>query len=128
MRSIFVLLALVCLAGTSVQPADLRGQVRSDAAGREGAPTQLPPPPPPGSRQPVQPVQPQPPLAVPQQGQLKIISGDDLGFRVDRYRANGNDTEKGTPLGTLMVRIDGKWVEAGLITQTWMQFINSACR
>jgi hypothetical protein len=73
-------------------------------------------------------VLPQPPQVVPQQRQPTIISGDDLGFRVDRYRANGNEIQKGTPLGTLMVRIDGKWVEAGLITQTWMQFINSACR
>ena len=34
-----------------------------------------------------------------------IISGSDLGFRVDK--SNGN-----TPVGTLVVRINGQWVEA----------------
>lgn len=34
-----------------------------------------------------------------------ILSGADLGFRVDRMRADG-------PVGTFMVRINGKWVEA----------------
>jgi len=34
-----------------------------------------------------------------------IISGSDLGFRVDKN--NGS-----TPVGTLVVRINGQWVEA----------------
>lgn len=33
-----------------------------------------------------------------------VISGPDLGFRVDRYKGN-------TPLGRFVVRIDGHWVE-----------------
>ena len=34
-----------------------------------------------------------------------IISGSDLGFRVDQHRGN-------TPVGTLVVRVNGQWVEA----------------
>ena len=34
-----------------------------------------------------------------------IITGEDLGFRVESRR-------DGVPTGTLVVRIDGKWVEA----------------
>jgi hypothetical protein len=34
-----------------------------------------------------------------------VIAGNDLGFRVDRY--NGS-----TPVGTLVVRVNGQWVEA----------------
>jgi hypothetical protein len=37
----------------------------------------------------------------------RIISGPDLGFRVE-----GKDM-KGRPVGTLVVRIDGEWLEAG---------------
>ena len=33
-----------------------------------------------------------------------VLAGNDVGFRVDRY--NGN-----TPVGTLVVRMDGQWVE-----------------
>ena len=36
----------------------------------------------------------------------RILSGTDIGFRVD-----GTDVRTGNPTGTLMVRIDGKWVE-----------------
>jgi hypothetical protein len=36
----------------------------------------------------------------------KVISGADIGFRVER-------TERGTPVGRLVVRINGQWVEAG---------------
>ncbi len=35
----------------------------------------------------------------------KILSGNDIGFRVER-------TEDGFPIGRLVVRIDGRWVEA----------------
>lgn len=34
-----------------------------------------------------------------------VLSGPDLGFRVEGQRG-------GTPVGTLVVRIDGQWVEA----------------
>jgi hypothetical protein len=48
----------------------------------------------------------QAPLPPPAQAQAPtIISGSDLGFRVDGRKGN-------TPLGTLVVRINGQWVEA----------------
>ena len=34
-----------------------------------------------------------------------VIAGNDVGFRVDRY--NGS-----TPVGTLVVKVNGQWVEA----------------
>jgi hypothetical protein len=34
-----------------------------------------------------------------------ILSGNDIGFRVER-------TQDGVPIGTLVVRVDGRWVEA----------------
>jgi hypothetical protein len=34
-----------------------------------------------------------------------ILSGSDVGFRVEAWRGS-------TPIGQLLVRIDGKWVEA----------------
>jgi hypothetical protein len=34
-----------------------------------------------------------------------VISGSDLGFRVDQHKGN-------TPVGTLVVRVNGQWVEA----------------
>jgi len=34
-----------------------------------------------------------------------ILSGSDIGFRLER-------TEDGVPIGTLVVRVDGRWVEA----------------
>jgi len=34
-----------------------------------------------------------------------ILSGSDVGFRVER-------TQDGVPIGTLVVRVDGRWVEA----------------
>jgi hypothetical protein len=44
-------------------------------------------------------------------GQVKpeprVISGSDLGFRVEGQRGDG------TPTGQLVVRINGQWVEAG---------------
>jgi hypothetical protein len=36
-----------------------------------------------------------------------VISGSDLGFRVERQERDG------TPVGRLVVRINGQWVEAG---------------
>ena len=38
-------------------------------------------------------------------GNAQILSGADIGFRVE-------STKAGQPSGTLMVRIDGQWVEA----------------
>jgi hypothetical protein len=43
----------------------------------------------------------QSPLAAP-----TIISGNDLGFRVEGHKA-------GKPVGVLVVRVNGQWVEAG---------------
>jgi hypothetical protein len=40
------------------------------------------------------------------QPQQPVISGGDLGFRVERQ-------DRGGPVGRLVVRVDGKWVEAG---------------
>jgi hypothetical protein len=34
-----------------------------------------------------------------------ILTGSDIGFRVER-------TQDGVPIGTLVVRVDGRWVEA----------------
>ena len=39
--------------------------------------------------------------------QPRVISGSDLGFRVERQ---GGD---GSPIGRLVVRMNGRWVEAG---------------
>ena len=36
-----------------------------------------------------------------------ILSGDDIGFRID-----GTD-RSGKPTGTLLVRVNGQWVEVG---------------
>jgi len=33
-----------------------------------------------------------------------VLSGDDLGFRIDRH-------EGGRPIGTWVVRLNGRWVE-----------------
>ena len=33
-----------------------------------------------------------------------VISGADIGFRVDRHKGS-------TPVGVLVVRVDGQWVE-----------------
>lgn len=35
----------------------------------------------------------------------RIVSGPDVGFRIE-------GRQKGAPVGQLVVRIDGKWVEA----------------
>lgn len=34
-----------------------------------------------------------------------VLSGSDIGFRVER-------TQDGVPIGTLVIRVDGRWVEA----------------
>jgi hypothetical protein len=44
------------------------------------------------------------PLPTPPQG---VIPANDLAFRLDR-------TESGHAIGKLMVRVDGKWLEADL--------------
>ncbi|HEU4688155.1 MAG TPA: hypothetical protein VFS23_07345 [Vicinamibacterales bacterium] len=38
----------------------------------------------------------------------RILSGTDVGVRIE-----GTDVRTGNPTGTLVVRIDGKWVEVG---------------
>ncbi len=38
----------------------------------------------------------------------RILSGTDVGFRIE-----GTDVRTGNPTGTLVVRIDGQWVEVG---------------
>ena len=40
------------------------------------------------------------------QSEAKVVSGADLGFRIERQ-------ERGVPVGRLVVRINGQWVEAG---------------
>jgi len=41
------------------------------------------------------------------ESQQQVISGSDLGFRVERQDRDGH------PVGRLVVRLNGKWVEAG---------------
>ena len=36
----------------------------------------------------------------------RILSGTDIGFRIE-----GTDVRTGNPTGTLVVRIDGRWIE-----------------
>jgi hypothetical protein len=38
--------------------------------------------------------------------QQRVVSGSDLGFRIEGSRSDG------TPTGRLVVRINGQWVEA----------------
>jgi hypothetical protein len=40
-----------------------------------------------------------------------VLSGNDIGFRVDGRKGN-------TPIGVLVVRINGQWVEAGTTVGT----------
>jgi hypothetical protein len=42
---------------------------------------------------------------VPQTQEPTILSGNDLGFRIDSRKGN-------TPVGTIVVRVKGQWVEA----------------
>ena len=39
-----------------------------------------------------------------QRGEPRVLSGPDLGFRVHGL------AQDGVPIGTLVVRVDGKWV------------------
>jgi hypothetical protein len=48
---------------------------------------------------------------VPRQGEGRVISGGDIGFRID-----GIDGDK--VVGRIVVRINGEWVEAGVQTIT----------
>jgi hypothetical protein len=41
-----------------------------------------------------------------QQQEQRVISGSELGFRLERVERDG------TPTGRLVVRMNGKWVEA----------------
>ena len=43
-----------------------------------------------------------------QPGEAQVLSGNDIGFRLDGSQANG-------PRGTLVVRVNGKWVEAHFV-------------
>lgn len=47
---------------------------------------------------------PRPGLEVPAQ---KFLSGDDIAFRIDGWQGK-------TPVGTLVVRVNGQWVEPGM--------------
>jgi hypothetical protein len=49
-------------------------------------------------------IQPERPIVFPP----RIVSGNDLGFRVD-----GTDPRTGNPTGTWLIRLDGRWVEIG---------------
>ncbi len=40
----------------------------------------------------------------------RILTGPDVGFRLD-----GTDPRNGRPTGTLMVRINGQWVETSAV-------------
>jgi hypothetical protein len=42
---------------------------------------------------------------VPQTQAPTVLSGNDLGFRIDSRKGN-------TPVGTIVVRVNGQWVEA----------------
>ena len=44
----------------------------------------------------------------------RILSGSDIAFRIDRMDVDG------TPVGTLVVKIDGKWVEPVYATRMKM--------
>ena len=44
------------------------------------------------------------PGSQPQAQSPTIISGNDIGFRVDQYK-------RGIPVGVLVVRVNGQWVE-----------------
>jgi hypothetical protein len=41
------------------------------------------------------------------QPEQRVFSGGDLGFRVERLQGDG------TPVGKLVVRTNGRWVETG---------------
>jgi hypothetical protein len=39
-----------------------------------------------------------------------VLSGPDIGFRIESY-------ERGKPIGTLVVRLNGRWVEPRAVMQ-----------
>lgn len=47
-------------------------------------------------------------LTVLAQGQTQLLTGNDVGFRVE-----GTDRRTGNPTGTWVVRLNGEWVEVG---------------
>jgi hypothetical protein len=47
-------------------------------------------------------------LAQTRQTEPRIVSGTDVGFRIE-----GTDPYTGNPTGTLVVRLNGEWVEIG---------------
>ena len=49
-----------------------------------------------------------------------IISGSDLGFRVDGTSAG----RAGGPTGTLMIRVNGIWVEAAIAPKVQGRLLN----
>lgn len=36
-----------------------------------------------------------------------VVSGNDVGFRIER-------TQDGIPVGRIVIRVDGRWVETGM--------------
>ena len=40
--------------------------------------------------------------------QPRVVSGDDFGFRVE-----GTDKSSGKPVGTIVIRVNGEWLEVG---------------
>jgi hypothetical protein len=46
------------------------------------------------------------------QSDPRVISGGDIGFRVERVDSHG------TPMGSVVVRVDGKWVEVGFASNS----------
>lgn len=51
---------------------------------------------------------------VPNTGEPRILSGSDIAFRIERVDVDG------TPVGTLVVKIDGRWVEPAYATRAKM--------
>ena len=39
-----------------------------------------------------------------------VVSGDDVGFRIER-------TQDGIPIGTIVVRVNGRWMAAAPVSQ-----------
>jgi hypothetical protein len=48
--------------------------------------------------------------AVQRLSEPKVISGPDVGFRIERYQG-------GKPVGTLVVRVNGEWREAQFVVR-----------
>jgi hypothetical protein len=46
----------------------------------------------------------------PRPGEPRVLAGPDVGFRID-----GTDPRNGRPTGTLVVRINGQWVETSAV-------------